>query len=790
MADKSNRLRAFGNWLQAWRERLGALSDLRITLGVIALGAVIVVGLDPGRDVIRGMVDTANTRGNGAAGIPGDVRLQWFLFWFACLWTGVNAWYWSHLLYKARCGHGEPGWFRGFRRFLGIVPLVCAVIAMFMVAERGVADIWRAAALFSATAFALLVFFWWRGRLAERHPDAWYNQPVPFFATPEGEKTTAILRGDVAFIAASILLSILLLILFMIPGIRTEVAWTLGPAAIAFASIGCIIPLTSGVIWWGRRFELPVVTIGLAMVLLFSLWNDNHQIRVIDDQPNLAHRPQILDALKRWEELHPDQSDPIVLIATAGGASRAAYWTGTVLRALEDNDPSRDFPRDVFAISSVSGGSLGAVGYAAWIADHQYEEGRLPAPARQDRAEFVRTFFGTDYLAPAVGGLLFPDFIQRFLPGPWMPSRATSLEESWEKAWERSNAACAALSAAGPGHVCPTRNRMREDFLRIWEGVFDPGADARSRRWVPIALVNGTHVESGKRMITAPVKISSDVFEDSYDFYDSVQGPIRASTAVLNSARFPIVSPAGTLLNHGHIVDGGYFENGGMETLLDLARYIREKVPHRPIIIVEINNDDQAAAGDWARHPPGGEPDQGVAVRPVGDHDRSPFIGEIGSIVGGLYRTRDARGVLAAKRASRAQGRADADTESVDAGTRPAQSAASIDFIQFKLGKFASKQHTAMSWALSLGSRDRMDVVFNMKAEEVPDWLKGRGYSERRRAQAIADLQAVILCRPPPGETQVLSCPARENRAQMVVLQRLLPRRVGTGPPGTAPAAE
>jgi hypothetical protein len=372
MADgNESLLAALGRWIRKWRERLGALSDLRIILGVMGLGAVVVIGLEPGRDVIRGMVNSANSGTSGAAGIPGDARWQWFLFWFACVWTGVNAWYWSHLLYKSRCGLSQPVWFNWFRRFLGVLPLICAVVALWLVTEHGLADIWLAASLFSATVVALLLLFVWRSRLSDRHPRAWYNRPAPFFAPAEGDKETAIRRGDLLFIAASVALALLLLVLFIIPGVRTEVAWAMGPAASAFVSIGCIIPLTSALIWWGRRFELPVVTIGLAMGLLFSLWNDNHQLRLLDSRTDLPPRPHVLEALERWEALHPDGSDPIVLVATAGGASRAAYWTGTVLRALEDNDPSRDFPRDVFAISGVSGGSLGAVGYAAWIADHQ-----------------------------------------------------------------------------------------------------------------------------------------------------------------------------------------------------------------------------------------------------------------------------------------------------------------------------------------------------------------------------------------------------------------------------------
>jgi hypothetical protein len=59
---------------------------------------------------------------------------------------------------------------------------------------------------------------------------------------------------------------------------------------------------------------------------------------------------------------------------------------------------------------------------------------------------------------------------------------------------------------------------------------------------------------------------------------------IRLSTAAHNSARFPIVSPAGEIRNLQHqvvdrIVDGGYFENYGALGAMELAQAIRAIEP-------------------------------------------------------------------------------------------------------------------------------------------------------------------------------------------------------------------
>jgi hypothetical protein len=173
-----------------------------------------------------------------------------------------------------------------------------------------------------------------------------------------------------------------------------------------------------------RSQKIPVILLGGLAFVAFSLFNDNHRVRDVDVPIKTVNRPTVEDALRRWEKGRSD-SEPLVLVATAGGASRAAYWTGTVLRALDDRSKGQ-FSDHVFAISSVSGGALGAIGYAAWLADRPMDSEAQPTAA-QARLNFVQDFFGQDYLGPSVGALLFPDLIQRFLPLPLLPDRAASL---------------------------------------------------------------------------------------------------------------------------------------------------------------------------------------------------------------------------------------------------------------------------------------------------------------------------------------------------------------------------
>ena len=71
---------------------------------------------------------------------------------------------------------------------------------------------------------------------------------------------------------------------------------------------------------------------------------------------------------------------------------------------------------------------------------------------------------------------------------------------------------------------------------------------------------------------------------------------MRASTAAHNSARFTYVSPAGDLGNsNGSVIDGGYFENYGALSALEIARSARvalkDEQPGVKLVILMISSD-------------------------------------------------------------------------------------------------------------------------------------------------------------------------------------------------------
>ena len=279
----------------------------------------------------------------------------------------------------------------------------------------------------------------------------------------------------------------------------------------------------------------------------------------------------------------------VLIVATAGGGIRAAYWTATVLEHLEE-----DFEIEggsvrpyLFAISGVSGGSVGATAFEAALT--QRDENRCTpdkpgytAGKSGDKACPLATDFllKEDFLAPALASLVFQDAPSSFLPDFGQGDRGTALERSFEHA---SNNLLA---------------RPFLDLISFTEGAIANGGPAPPRR--PILLLNATHEETGNRIITGHVRIERNVFVDSLDALNVLQNDVRASTAAHNSARFTYVSPAGDLQRrNGALIDGGYFENFGALTALELAhaaaRAVNGELPDEPpkvkLVILMISSD-------------------------------------------------------------------------------------------------------------------------------------------------------------------------------------------------------
>jgi hypothetical protein len=352
-----------------------------------------------------------------------------------------------------------------------------------------------------------------------------------------------------------------------------------------------------------RRFSdmsgYPILIGVLLLAGLFSLagLNDNHAVRYssVAMAPPSKAAPLATDQFERWLLHRKDLDDfgehgpyPIYLVAAEGGGSYAALHAATFLSDIQQMCPN--FGQHLFAISSVSGGSVGVSVFNALMreAETQNSIESLKSGCRyavkNDGPPFVEASIAVlnqDLWAPLEAALLFPDFLQRFLF--WrVPSfdRARALEHALEQAWLDIPHQVVFFDAGSL-----SRNLMAAPYADHW--------DVEKYQSAPALLLNTTDVATGNRRVIAPFEFPGTGTLQFFPLTD--QGVLQRtalplSASAILSARFPWLTPAGwyrsmisgqTSATRTAVVDGGYFENSGVATALDLIKaldaHIRKK---------------------------------------------------------------------------------------------------------------------------------------------------------------------------------------------------------------------
>lgn len=414
------------------------------------------------------------------------------------------------------------------------------------------------------------------------------------------------------------------------------VASQLGVFGMLAVFMASIVGMTAHLTVLSREHRWPLVALPLSLAFGFSLFdlNDNHEVRRLPPSEITAPQatrperaPHADEEFLAWLERRPNLASwvgtyPVYVIAAQGGGIYAAYHTAIFLARMQDVCPA--FRNHLFAISSVSGGSLGAAIFTAALRTVEQQrnsstaapavEASMPASATAATAASpcptigtwlersgsdvaskpletpgpheaaVRRMLSADLLSPLVGATLFTDFTQRFLPYPFGAlDRARALESSFE-------AAASPTRQAGGGPLA-------QSFLAHWRPAENLG---------PALLLNATDAATGKRVIIAPfaVRPSGSAHQPGgvahFPFWRQTESgreiaepiDIRLSTAAGMSARFPWMTPAATVTTtviegqskrpvSVRLVDGGYVDNSGVETALDLLASLetmKEKV--------------------------------------------------------------------------------------------------------------------------------------------------------------------------------------------------------------------
>lgn len=585
-----------------------ALWPTRVALLLIVAGAFMLVFHEQGQDLAIRLVETE------AGWLP------WTLFFCATAWWAVQSWLWSRIALENRFGILGTGqqktrtlqirlfdgtivdsaaldWMvRGIPRLYALSVFVLAATAILRAGGGHKVSGW----LFVLAGVCLAVFLWRRRSLLDprRLPGRLLLARAAAVAVPTPGRFASLFGATSAarFLtkAALVVASVMAVGVWWWPGAQTFGVFLGAPTVtfFAFASILAALGLAGGA---SRQFGFPVIAtllvVGAIVAVVLPL-PDHHRIPVVDR--SLDGRRSLATALDQWNAANPVVAAgmrPIVFVATAGGGVRAALWTAVVLDRARQADPA--FDKRLFALSGVSGGALGATAYIAGLSS---DAAGPPGPC-SDSAQHLglcsfgqlgRRMFEADMLGPTFAAAFYGDLFFTFVPLPVPINSADALTESWRQAWR----------AAAP----KTPDTFSQPFLAHWRGASS---------WRPVLMLNGTHVESGKRLITSDLKLDDEdvSVRDAWDLHKIVNGDIDTSMAALNAARFPGVVAAGTVTTQngtrwGHVIDGGYFENSGAVAADELAGNVARKAgvsARLKPIFIEIVSDPQLNSRDSAR---------------------------------------------------------------------------------------------------------------------------------------------------------------------------------------------
>lgn len=510
--------------------------------------------------------------------------------------------------------------------------------------------------------------------------------------------------------------------------------------------LGAWVPIMG---WLARKsyvVRLPLVL--LVVLTIFGLpavLGDDHAVRLLPSTKTQSAKGEIApgqqwylhEALIEWAKQndcqlpHPDVANlrqigsataekagtkarpcpSPVIVAAAGGASRAAFITagaiGTLLDATCEKPPVEErlgcaerpiFARRMFAISGVSGGSLGGaiVGAAFGAAAEKQRLSKsgqhFAPPCDPDKSPGGDLWFRStaprtwrdcleaavagDFLSTTAMGLVIRDPVP-FVRGLIGDDRAGLLEQSWNSRFDTVVA-----------------NKGGAYFKRPFAS-FGPRPDD----WRPLLVFNGTSALTGRRIVTSHLKSNHSlqtgdtarefrIFQDSYDIRELFEKPFQTktpkcdrfvgdkdaadpdhplkerdfslATAATNSARFPLISPSGGIMCKvksaglfsniwrfffggdtelvDYVVDGGYFENFGATTAMNVARAL-ETFGLKPIVLLISNNPMASATAESMLA------DACPPLLP--DIADDSWLGKIARPAGALYQSRDARGSYA-----------------------------------------------------------------------------------------------------------------------------------------------
>ncbi len=330
------------------------------------------------------------------------------------------------------------------------------------------------------------------------------------------------------------------------------------------------------------------VVVGLVLIVLFVKGAISFNVKHNEiDRKELSAKQENFkmlsfdDYYKSWRQrmLEKDSTKPfpIVLIAGEGGGSRAGYWFSQNL--IDFDYRTNGWFRDhVFSISTVSGSTVGLGTYLAYLELPIGKQG-IEKSVNSEYLELPSMVYKTNFVGSSISGLFITDFFKSIF-------NTGSLED-------RNNILMREESASTIDAIFELTKKKKSEINCLLDheymGLFYDSNKNYSTFSMqrPLSFINTCRSNDGRRGIFAPIKLDESVFSDAIDINGYIYNDpvlyqkhkiktfhdkkgVTFGQACISSELFPIFSAPLYIDSLGSFVDGGYHENSGLKTTIDI----------------------------------------------------------------------------------------------------------------------------------------------------------------------------------------------------------------------------
>ncbi len=410
--------------------------------------------------------------------------------------------------------------------------------------------------------------------------------------------------GRFVYVIATLVTAVVALLPFVRSGAPSiAAAMSLGSLAmlamLMIAVTGILIVMSRVSRWSG----VPMITLVIAVGLYFTFSTLVRTVAIGDSdnasggkgEQSRAGPSPLTKSFDDWlaqradRRAYGDKPYPAFVFAIQGGGIYAASAGGAYLATLQDHCPA--LTQHIFAVSSVSGGSMGVAVYEAMAAgQRQVQGGARPScgqPVTPPMAPRIQRVIQEDHVSPLMAFFLTDQLrkLDYFAFGDTIgltsltPDRADALETSFTDAFDRDLAAYPVNDYINSGDA----NRLRQPFETTWS----PSLAA------PAVLLNATSVEAGHRVVFAPFGLQDVGDGTLFSFSEidrsvAVQDQLKRQKLIQAagvSARIPGVVPSWSLVQRTedggrrwNFVDGGYADGSGASTAFDMFKVLEKHI--------------------------------------------------------------------------------------------------------------------------------------------------------------------------------------------------------------------